>query len=177
MACRIRHTIGHEPLRWKLDVIVEVENYVRDKFREPPTQGVRIIRYQQDRHGRVVGKVSLISELHPDGRLHHKTDDNVELAEATDPLRYLVEHYSRQVAPEKVHRQELRWLHDQAKVMKQYRGSQPEPTDQQRQPSRVTNSKPVSHIPLPFADVIADVLKMKPPAKGSADKATAKRKK
>jgi transposase-like protein len=177
MARRIRHTIGHEPLRWKLDVICTVENHVRDEFREPPTQVVRFVGRQGDRHGRVISEVSLISELHPDGRLQHRTDDNVELAEATNPLRYLDEHYSRQAAPKKVQGQELRWLHDQAKVMKQYRGSQPEPRDQQRQPSRVTNSKPVSHIPLPFADVIADVLKMKPPAKGSGAKATSKRKK
>jgi len=27
----------------------------------------------------------------------------------------------------------------------------------------VTNSKPIPHIPLPFKEVIADVLKVKPP--------------
>jgi hypothetical protein len=30
---------------------------------------------------------------------------------------------------------------------------------------RVTNSKPIPHIPLPFKEVIADVLKVKPPEK------------
>jgi hypothetical protein len=29
----------------------------------------------------------------------------------------------------------------------------------------LTNSKPVPHIPLPFKEVIADVLKVKPPEK------------
>ena len=28
---------------------------------------------------------------------------------------------------------------------------------------KVTNSKPIPHIPLPFTEVIADVLKVKPP--------------
>jgi hypothetical protein len=31
---------------------------------------------------------------------------------------------------------------------------------------RITNSKPIPHIPLPFKEVMADVLKMKPPPKG-----------
>ena len=30
---------------------------------------------------------------------------------------------------------------------------------------RVTNSKPIPHIPLPFKEVMADVLKVKPPQK------------
>jgi hypothetical protein len=30
---------------------------------------------------------------------------------------------------------------------------------------RTTNSKPIPHIPLPFREVIADVLKVKPPEK------------
>jgi hypothetical protein len=30
---------------------------------------------------------------------------------------------------------------------------------------RTTNSKPIPHIPLPFKEVIADVLKVKPPEK------------
>ena len=30
---------------------------------------------------------------------------------------------------------------------------------------RITNSKPIPHIPLPFKEVIADVLKVKPPEK------------
>jgi hypothetical protein len=38
----------------------------------------------------------------------------------------------------------------------------PEPEKQ------VTNSKPVPHIPLPFKEVIADVLKVKPPEKQKA---------
>jgi hypothetical protein len=32
-------------------------------------------------------------------------------------------------------------------------------------PEKVTNSKPIPHIPLPFKEVIADVLKVKPPEK------------
>jgi hypothetical protein len=37
---------------------------------------------------------------------------------------------------------------------------------QQEDPSkRITNSKPIPHIPLPFKEVIADVLKVKPPEK------------
>ena len=35
----------------------------------------------------------------------------------------------------------------------------------QQQPKKVTNSKPIPHIPLPFKEVIADVLKVKPPEK------------
>jgi hypothetical protein len=34
--------------------------------------------------------------------------------------------------------------------------------------NRVTNSKPIPHIPLPFKEVMADVLKVKPPQKGAA---------
>jgi hypothetical protein len=30
---------------------------------------------------------------------------------------------------------------------------------------KMTNSKPIPHIPLPFKEVIADVLKVKPPNK------------
>jgi hypothetical protein len=30
---------------------------------------------------------------------------------------------------------------------------------------KITNSKPIPHIPLPFKEVIADVLKVKPPKK------------
>jgi len=29
--------------------------------------------------------------------------------------------------------------------------------------NKITNSKPIPHIPLPFREVIADVLKVKPP--------------
>ena len=36
---------------------------------------------------------------------------------------------------------------------------------QERTQKRVTNSKPIPHIPLPFKEVIADVLKVKPPEK------------
>jgi hypothetical protein len=32
-------------------------------------------------------------------------------------------------------------------------------------PRKTTNSKPIPHIPLPFKEVIADVLKVKPPEK------------
>jgi hypothetical protein len=38
-------------------------------------------------------------------------------------------------------------------------GNQSKPSPQ----NRITNSKPIPHIPLPFKDVIADVLKVKPP--------------
>jgi hypothetical protein len=34
-----------------------------------------------------------------------------------------------------------------------------------KRPSRITNSKPIPHIPLPFEEVITDVLKVKPPEK------------
>lgn len=34
-----------------------------------------------------------------------------------------------------------------------------------KKPKRATNSKPVPHIPLPFKEVMADVLKVKPPKK------------
>jgi len=42
-----------------------------------------------------------------------------------------------------------------------------------QQPQKVTNSKPIPHIPLPFKEVIADVLKVKPPEK--PEKKTRKR--
>lgn len=35
----------------------------------------------------------------------------------------------------------------------------------QTESKRITNSKPIPHIPLPFKEVIADVLKVKPPEK------------
>jgi hypothetical protein len=35
----------------------------------------------------------------------------------------------------------------------------------QESEKRTTNSKPIPHIPLPFKEVIADVLKVKPPEK------------
>jgi hypothetical protein len=35
----------------------------------------------------------------------------------------------------------------------------------QSTPKRTTNSKPIPHIPLPFKEVIRDVLKVKPPEK------------
>ncbi|MGA8761670.1 MAG: hypothetical protein WB562_02180 [Candidatus Sulfotelmatobacter sp.] len=31
--------------------------------------------------------------------------------------------------------------------------------------TKITNSKPIPHIPLPFKEVISDVLKVKPPEK------------
>jgi hypothetical protein len=37
--------------------------------------------------------------------------------------------------------------------------------ERMQQSKRVTNSKPIPHIPLPFKEVIADVLKVKPPEK------------
>jgi hypothetical protein len=35
----------------------------------------------------------------------------------------------------------------------------------QEDQKKTTNSKPIPHIPLPFKEVIADVLKVKPPEK------------
>jgi hypothetical protein len=32
-------------------------------------------------------------------------------------------------------------------------------------PTKVTNSKPIPHIPLPFKELMKDVLKVKPPEK------------
>ncbi len=43
--------------------------------------------------------------------------------------------------------------------------SQQQAKPQQSNQQRVTNSKPIPHIPLPFKEVIADVLKVKPPEK------------
>jgi hypothetical protein len=37
--------------------------------------------------------------------------------------------------------------------------------DKQENPKKITNAKPIPHIPLPFKEVIADVLKVKPPEK------------
>jgi hypothetical protein len=39
---------------------------------------------------------------------------------------------------------------------------------------RVTNSKPIPHIPLPFKEVITDVLKVKPPEKSQSKTARKK---
>lgn len=36
--------------------------------------------------------------------------------------------------------------------------------------AKTTNSKPIPHIPLPFNEVIADVLKVKPPERPQAKK-------
>jgi hypothetical protein len=41
--------------------------------------------------------------------------------------------------------------------------------------SRTTNAKPIPHIPLPFKEVIADVLKVSPPAKPPNKSRKAKR--
>jgi hypothetical protein len=35
----------------------------------------------------------------------------------------------------------------------------------QEDQKKITNAKPIPHIPLPFKEVIADVLKVKPPQK------------
>lgn len=40
---------------------------------------------------------------------------------------------------------------------------------------RVTNAKPIPHIPLPFKEVIADVLKVKPPEKPTKQASPKKR--
>jgi len=42
--------------------------------------------------------------------------------------------------------------------------------DEQPESQRTTNSKPIPHIPLPFKEVIADVLKVKPPEKTTQKK-------
>jgi hypothetical protein len=49
----------------------------------------------------------------------------------------------------------------------------------QQDEKKVTNSKPIPHIPLPFKEVIADVLKVKPPMRNenSASKKTKKSRK
>ena len=36
---------------------------------------------------------------------------------------------------------------------------------ERKKEKKMTNSKPIPHIPLPFKEVMADVLKVKPPAK------------
>ncbi|HEU0046628.1 MAG TPA: hypothetical protein VFQ43_03345 [Nitrososphaera sp.] len=36
-------------------------------------------------------------------------------------------------------------------------------TDKSEVRGKITNAKPIPHIPLPFKEVIADVLKVKPP--------------
>jgi len=41
-------------------------------------------------------------------------------------------------------------------------------TDKSEVRGKITNAKPIPHIPLPFKEVIADVLKVKPPEKPSA---------
>ncbi len=43
------------------------------------------------------------------------------------------------------------------------------------EPKKITNSKPIPHIPLPFKEVIADVLKVKPPERPQAKKTKRKR--
>jgi hypothetical protein len=42
------------------------------------------------------------------------------------------------------------------------------------EPKKITNSKPIPHIPLPFKEVIADVLKVKPPERLPKPKGKAK---
>lgn len=42
--------------------------------------------------------------------------------------------------------------------------------DQIETQRKVTNSKPIPHIPLPFKEVMKDVLKVKPPEKGALPK-------
>ena len=43
-----------------------------------------------------------------------------------------------------------------------------------KKPKEATNSKPIPHIPLPFEEVMKDVLKVKPPEKKSSGKKQAK---
>ena len=40
----------------------------------------------------------------------------------------------------------------------------------QEKPKRRTNEKPIPHIPLPFKEVMVDVLKVKPPEKPTRKK-------
>jgi len=42
--------------------------------------------------------------------------------------------------------------------------------DKQETATKITNSKPIPHIPLPFKEVMADVLKVKPPEKTTQKK-------
>ena len=46
---------------------------------------------------------------------------------------------------------------------------------QDSEKKKITNSKPIPHIPLPFKEVIADVLKVKPPEKNTPQKKKAAR--
>jgi len=39
-----------------------------------------------------------------------------------------------------------------------------------QEPKKITSSKPIPHIPLPLREVMADVLKVKPPGKGKKTK-------
>ena len=41
---------------------------------------------------------------------------------------------------------------------------------EQEEPKKITNAKPIPHIPLPFKEVMKDVLKVKPPEKKTASK-------
>ncbi len=41
---------------------------------------------------------------------------------------------------------------------------------------KITNAKPIPHIPLPFKEVMADVLKVKPPETPPSQKKAAKKK-
>jgi hypothetical protein len=43
-------------------------------------------------------------------------------------------------------------------------------TTQDNDPKKITNSKPIPHIPLPFKEVMAGVLKVKPPVKDKPKK-------
>jgi hypothetical protein len=48
----------------------------------------------------------------------------------------------------------------------------PTNTDKPKASRKITNSKPIPHIPLPFKEVMADVLKVKPPEKEPKRKAS-----
>jgi hypothetical protein len=50
------------------------------------------------------------------------------------------------------------------------RGLMKSTSTQQSNSTRTTNSKPIPHIPLPFKEVMADVLKVKPPEKETKGK-------
>ena len=55
--------------------------------------------------------------------------------------------------------------------MGRLRTERPQPSSQLEATRKITKSKPIPHIPLPFKEVMADVLKMKPPEKKAEKRA------
>ncbi len=60
------------------------------------------------------------------------------------------------------------------RASRKLRKLQPQLEPTEPQPNRVTNSKPIPNIPLPLKEVIADVLKMKPPPRAEKTSRKAK---